>query len=88
MNKGAQMFDVQAYNAASLSEKVAMVEKTKIGYVIIDRQSDRIVRKYNKPEAGPAARRAVDKMDNEYGGYRYSAIPVYIGDKYAKFMGA
>lgn len=45
-----------------------------IGYDIIDRQTKAVVG-HAKTRAG--ATRSVDRRDNEYGGYRFSAQPVY-----------
>lgn len=45
-----------------------------IGYDIIDRQTKTIVG-HAKTRAG--ATRSVDRRDNEYGGYRFRADPVY-----------
>ena len=45
-----------------------------IRFDIVDRQTGRVV-STAKTRAG--ARRAVDRRDNAYGRYRYSARPVY-----------
>lgn len=49
-----------------------------IGYKIIDRQTGA---KVGSAKTLKAASRSVDRRDNEYGGYRYSAQPVYEGEE-------
>lgn len=46
------------------------------GYQLIDRQTGKVLRTYG-PDQGKAARRAVDRMDNAYGAYRYQARPIF-----------
>lgn len=47
-----------------------------IGYHIIDRHTQQVVGKYG-PTQRSRARARVDKLDNEYGGYRYTVKPIY-----------
>jgi hypothetical protein len=77
-NMNAEMFNIKP-----LREQIDIIKASRIGYVVEDRHTGTIIRKY-KAEQGATARRFVDKKDNEYGAYRYSAIPVYPGDKYSK----
>lgn len=45
-----------------------------IRFDIVDRQTGRVV---GTAKTRTGARRSVDRRDNAYGGYRYSARPVY-----------
>ncbi len=45
-----------------------------IRYDIVDKQTGRIVA---TAKTTASARRAVDRRDNDYGAYRYRAVPVY-----------
>jgi len=47
------------------------------GYRIIDRQTGRQIGKEYSVKNRKRARTRVDKLDNEYGGYRYSAVPIF-----------
>jgi hypothetical protein len=51
--------------------------KTPIRYDIIDRQTKKVV---GTAKTLTGARRSVDRRDNQYGGYRFSAQPVYEGE--------
>lgn len=52
--------------------------KAIVGYKIIDRQTGF---KVGSAKTAKGARRSVDRRDNEYGAYRYSAQPVYEGEE-------
>ena len=47
-----------------------------VGYKVIDRQTGNTIKEYG-PDKGRVASRFVDKKDNEYGAYRYTAKPIF-----------
>lgn len=53
------------------------MERKIIGYKIIDGQTGF---KVGSAKTIAGARRSVDKRDNEYGAYRYRAVPMYEGE--------
>lgn len=48
-----------------------------VGYLIVDRQTGHVV---GKAKTRRGATRSVGRRDNQYGGYRYVAKPIY-GEK-------
>ena len=46
------------------------------GYHVVDTHTGGLVKKYTA-EQGAAASRMVDKLDSQYGGYRYARKPIY-----------
>jgi len=54
-----------------------MCEARPVAYVIVDRRTGRQVGKPYSYEQRNRCRARVDRLDLEYGAYRYSAQPVY-----------
>ena len=47
-----------------------------IGYNLIDCKTGKVIQAYKANQAAIARKRA-DKLDNEYGAYRYAAQPIF-----------
>jgi len=47
-----------------------------IGYKLVDSKTGDVLKEY-KASQGRTARNRADKLDNEYGSYRYKACPIF-----------